>query len=201
MSKRAATTHYPTSLVLTGDVILANRDEEDGTGLIRVFFFDARSRSVEGHLLSPCSDDERDGWFTIRHVPATTRPLRLLDGGDEFMRQVPEEVDGSDPSKVVMDWTTMLASGIGVVKEFNNRRKHGLLMGFTLMGDKNGWTRFDLRFKFDGLVSIGSLQVHTLVSFEAILARIDEDGIPFIQVYNLVPLGKADSDLTAALTE
>ncbi|KAK0524064.1 hypothetical protein OC834_005671 [Tilletia horrida] len=191
---------YPTFLALTGDVILANRDKEDETGLIRVLSFDSRGRSVEGHLVSPCSDEERDGWFTIRHVPTTTRPLRLYDCGDNYLRIVPEEVDGSDPSKVVMDWMDMLASGIGVLKEVDPVARKGVLVGLTRMGDVQGWGRFDLRLKFGG-VPTAPFEVHSLISFDAILERIDKDGIPCVRALDLVPLGQADSTLIAALAE
>ncbi|KAK0541223.1 hypothetical protein OC842_000056 [Tilletia horrida] len=85
---------YPTTLQVTGDIIFSRRDAEDGINLIRGHLFDANNDSILAHLISACPDEERDGWFTVRHMPAATCPFVLLDRGNEHARKVPEEVDG-----------------------------------------------------------------------------------------------------------
>ncbi|KAK0523439.1 hypothetical protein OC834_005203 [Tilletia horrida] len=186
---------YPTKLQLTGDIIFAPRDAEDGTGLIRAFFFDTVTGSVTAHLVSACTDEERDGWFTIRHMPAATCPLRLFDRGDEYMRRVPEEVDGSGPGATVMDWVDMMYSGVGVVQRLDLLRRRGLLVGLTYLGESKGWHRFDVRFKFTE-EDINILPpTQSLVNFEGILERQDVDGVPIIRTHQLDLIGMADPAL------
>ncbi|KAK0522134.1 hypothetical protein OC834_006391 [Tilletia horrida] len=201
MSQANTTTGWPTFLALTGDAIFAQRDEREPENLIRAFFFDSEMHTIEGHLFSPCADEGRDGWFTIRNFPATTRPLKLLDAGDENLRKVPEEVDGSVPNTRAMDWMSMGASGIAVVREVDRNANEGWLMGFTYMGRSRGWIRFDVQVDIEGIELPSPLQVHALVNFEAVVTHVGLSGVPYLRVDQLIPVGIADANLVVALTE
>ncbi|KAK0543077.1 hypothetical protein OC844_007665 [Tilletia horrida] len=190
---------YPTTLQVTGDIIFSRRDAEDGINLIRGHLFDANNDSILAHLISACPDEERDGWFTVRHMPAAPCPFVLLDRGNEHARKVPEEVDGSDPSAPVMDWDHLMLSGTAVLQRIDNERKCGALAGLTFMGPDKGWCRFDVRINFAEAEVEFPLPLQSLVNFDGILDRVDLGGIPLIRAHQLVPVGRADPDLKEIL--
>ncbi|KAK0524124.1 hypothetical protein OC834_005647 [Tilletia horrida] len=203
MPNEARASAYPTTFTLTGDIIFTDKDEATLFPWDRAIFFDEEGNDFLAHLIpGPSTPTREDGWYTIRHMRCSTRPFKLVDNGDDHVRKVPEEVDGSHHTKEVMDWTNMSASGIAVLKDIDSNRKKGNLMGLSFLGTELGWNRFDLRFKCADELDIPQpTKPFPLVSFEGIIHKHYADGIPEIHATHLLPLAQADDDLVRHLTD
>ncbi|KAE8218042.1 hypothetical protein CF319_g8004 [Tilletia indica] len=141
--------------------------------------FDSDDSAVDAKLGIWARNQPPEGAYIVNNCGISTNPLRIIVSEATGLRQIPEEFDGTDPEKPSLPTAAPFLSGIAVVKFVHPNKKEGILSGFTFMGRTEGWVRFDVNVAFENMARWAAWTLpppRTLVTFDAVLARVDSEG-------------------------
>ncbi|KAE8217615.1 hypothetical protein CF319_g6172 [Tilletia indica] len=170
---------WPTYLSITTDAVLTMCGSEGFVHTMDSTLFDAEDRTVATKLSLWSRIPPADGTALLTGVALATKPLRIAVPDAANLRAVPEEFDGTDPAKPSLPTAAPFMTGIGVVKSVGPTRKTGVVAGYVFLGKATGWVLWEIEVAFEDSPQWAAWLVsapRSLVTFDAVLARVDEDG-------------------------
>ncbi|KAE8218025.1 hypothetical protein CF319_g8015 [Tilletia indica] len=193
---------WPTHLAITVDVILGNAESVDNVHKVDSTIYDSEDTAAEAktHLWSRIPPKE--GAYIVTQAPLATSPLRFNINDPENMRLIPEAFDGTNPENEHLPPTIPFISGIGVIKTVQPDRKRGLFGGFVFLNKGLGWVEWEADARFDDSVKFAAWMLpppRTLVSFDALLAKVSPQGDIQIILRRVTSLDSAPQGLLSAL--
>ncbi|KAE8219108.1 hypothetical protein CF319_g7137 [Tilletia indica] len=194
---------WPTHLSITTDAILS-RDESNGyIHKLDAGMFDSEDRTILAQLSVWSRTPPPDGAVILESVSLATTPLRIAVPEVSRIRYIPEEFDGTDPEKPSLPTSSPFLSGIGVVKSVDQAKKNGVVSGFVFLGRATGFVRYDLNVAFEDSPQWTAWMIappRSLVSFDAILVGVDDDGTVKTNLRRMSYICDAHRSLVQALS-
>ncbi|KAE8222283.1 hypothetical protein CF319_g4495 [Tilletia indica] len=170
---------WPTYLSVTTDALLTIHESDGCVHTMDTTMFDAEDKAITTKLSVWSRVPPAEGATLLTGVAMATKPIRIAVPDAANMRAVPEEFDGTDPSKPCLPTAAPYMSGIAVVKSVGPTRKTGVLAGYVFIGKAIGWVVFELEVAFEDSPQWTAWTIaapRSLVTFDAVMARVDDDG-------------------------
>ncbi|KAK0526947.1 hypothetical protein OC835_005124 [Tilletia horrida] len=202
MSPSSKTVKWPTHLAITADIVVGLSKTNNNNHIVDTMIYDNKNNGHVSalHLWSRSAPEE--GAYVLNNAPMATNPIRMHVPDMDIMRHVHEDFDGSDPSKPTLPEYAPIITGTSIVTSVDAEKKNAVFSGFTYMGKDLNYVRYDAhmeleagpRYQYWFLPDQG-----TIVSFDAVLDRVEEDGKIYCYIRRIGVIGQAPSALINAL--
>ncbi|KAK0519303.1 hypothetical protein OC834_005504 [Tilletia horrida] len=198
----AKTPKLPTHLAITGDAVLGPATSLNYVHDIETTVYDVDESPCPGTLNIWARETPAEGLYVLSNVPCATNPLRIAVPDPHMARLVPSSIDGSTSMSDMLAAMPAFFSGIGVMSMTAEDKKSGTVTGMVYINKTVGWVPFKLNIFFEDSpkwISWFLPPPRTLVTFDALLWRIAEDGTPDCLVRRITAIDNASNALLEAL--
>ncbi|KAE8250118.1 hypothetical protein A4X13_0g4943 [Tilletia indica] len=141
-------TKWVTHLALSADVILGKPKSENCVHEIDCTFDDSQGQIHKVALNCWARDVPEQGVYILVNVPFATHPLRLGLPDIACLRQIPDELDGSEVGGVTLPAAPVFLTGIGVIHSTSPDRKSVVIKGLTYLNKTHQWQSWTLNSAF-----------------------------------------------------
>ncbi|KAK0522548.1 hypothetical protein OC842_006430 [Tilletia horrida] len=198
----AKTAKLPTHLAVTADAVLGPATSVSYVHDVEATLYDVDESPYAGSLNIWSRETPAQGLYLLSNVPCATNPLRIAVSDPITARLVPPTIDGSATMSDTLASMPALFSGNGVMFSTSEDKKTGKVIGMVYINRTVGWVPFAILLSFEDSpkwVSWFLPPANTLVTFDAILWRIAEDGTPECLVRRITAIDKASNTVLEAL--
>ncbi|KAK0526023.1 hypothetical protein OC835_005423 [Tilletia horrida] len=198
----AKTAKLPTHLAITGDAVLGSGTSLNYVHDVEATIYDVDESPYTGTLNIWARETPVQGLYLLSNVPCATNPLRIAVPDPLMARVVPASMDGSASMSDVLSAMPALFSGNAVMFSTADDKKSGKVVGMVYINKALGWVPFALNLYFEDSpkwVSWYLPPARTLVTFDALLWRIAEDGTPDCLVRRITAIDNASNALLEAV--
>ncbi|KAE8207028.1 hypothetical protein CF327_g7431 [Tilletia walkeri] len=141
-------TKWVTHLALSADVILGKSKTENCVHDIEGTFDDAAGQIHKVSLNCWARDVPEQGVYLLVNVPFATHPLRLGLPDISFLRQIPDELDGSESGGVTLPTSPVFLTGTGMIVSTSADRKSVVIKGLTYLNKTHQWQVWTINSAF-----------------------------------------------------
>ncbi|KAE8220580.1 hypothetical protein CF319_g5914 [Tilletia indica] len=194
-------TKWVTHLALSADIILGAAKSENCVHDIDCTFDDAHGQIHKVALNCWARDVPEQGVYILVNVPFATHPLRLGLPDISGLRQIPDELDGSEGGATLPPGPVSL-TGIGVIHTTSADRKSVVIKGQTYLNKTHQWQTWTINAAFPETPKYAVWTTpgpRNLISFDCTI--IKETGGPTFEtaLTRISLLGPAPTPLLQAL--
>ncbi|KAE8233257.1 hypothetical protein CF326_g1702 [Tilletia indica] len=140
-------TKWVTHLALSADIILGAAKSDSYVHEIDCSFDDAHGQIHKIALNCWARDVPEQGVYVVVNVPFATHPFRLGLADISGLRQIPDELDGSEGG-VTLPPAPIFLTGIGVVHSTSADRKSVVIKGQTYLNKTHQWQTWTINAAF-----------------------------------------------------
>ncbi|KAK0528696.1 hypothetical protein OC835_004566 [Tilletia horrida] len=191
-----------THLAITGDAVLGPAQSLNNVHNVETTIYDVDESPCAGSLNIWLRETPAQGLYILSNVPCATKPLRIAVPEPIMARMVPPGMDGSGSMSDILAAMPALFSGNAVIYEVSEDKKSGKLTGLVYVSKSEGWVPFWLNLYFEDSPKWVAWHLpppRTLVTFDALLWRMAEDGTPECLVRRITAIDNANKALLDAL--
>ncbi|KAK0519569.1 hypothetical protein OC842_007406 [Tilletia horrida] len=195
---------WHTYLTISVDVVLADPEDNGPPNAMRLWLQDEEGDMVQGFAWAgPNVDLKSDSAYVLCAASFSTRPLQVLVNHPVCARLIPEDYDGTDPEAEMLPWAAPHVNGIGVVERVNADRTQARICGLVYFGQDQKWLRYDLDLELDAATNQYPATMmprpFSTVTFDAVLTKMQQDGVPQGRLLRIAQLQPAHSLLLTEL--
>ncbi|KAE8227682.1 hypothetical protein CF326_g7415 [Tilletia indica] len=173
------TAKWPTCLEICVDLILGSSTSNENSHEVEALLYDNCENAHDALLFLWSRVPPEAGLYITMKLAIACNPLRLHASEPEYMRPVPDDMDGTIGGNAALPTGCPLLKGMGLLSFVAADKKSGVIVGFVNLGKTHGWARYEVHVSFEDNPrwALWNLPVaRMLVSFDAVLSGVNEDG-------------------------